>query len=535
MKRAVFAPLAVLATLAACDGGSSSNAPEASGGAAAKTAKLELFVMSQCPYGIEVINAVGPLKEKLGDALDLKVEYIGDGAAGSLTSMHGPSEVTGDIAQLCAMKQDPSRWLGMTLCQNKAPREVGTNWKSCAQETGMDTAALTSCVEGEEGQKLAAASFDAAKARGAKGSPTIFLDGQPYSGGRKTNDFLRTICTSLGDAGPQACKDLPKPVAVSAVFLSDARCAECDIHPLEPRLKGELPGVTVQYLDYATPEGKALYDELRAADPSFRALPAALLGQEVTTDADGYATLQRFLKPLGKYQSLAIGAKWDPTAEICDNAQDDDGDGQADCADDGCKQSMTCRPNMPNKVDLFVMSQCPYGAKAMIAMQDTLGAFGSDIDLDVHFIGDEQNGQLTSMHGPSEVEEDLREICATKLAAKDNQFMKYLACRSKDYRSAEWKPCAAEAGIDAGKLEACAAGEGKDMLRESFQYAASLGIGASPTFLSNNKREFNAIAAPDIQKQICQDNPSLKGCGATVTAADPAAAAQPVPAGACGQ
>lgn len=538
MKPIRLIPAALVAMLTACGGAATdakTGAPAGGEGAAAKTAVLEMFVMSQCPYGVEVVNAIAPVKKQLGAALDLKVNYIGDGAPGSLNSMHGPAEVTGDIAQLCAMNQDPARWLDMTLCQNKNPREVATNWKSCAQETGMDTAALTTCVEGEQGQKLAAASFDTAKARGAQGSPTIFLDGKPYEGGRKGKDFLRAICTSLGDAGPQACKEIPAPVAVSAVFLSDSRCADCDLHQLEPRLKGELPGLNVQYMDYASPEGKALYAELQAADPTFKLLPAALLGQEVTTDAEAYATLQRFLKPQGKFQSLAIGAHFDPTAEICDNTTDDDGDGLSDCADDGCKQSMTCRPNVPGKLDLFVMSQCPYGAKAMIAMQDALGAFGDELDLDVHFIGDEQGGALTSMHGQAEVDEDIREVCTTKLYPKNNQFMKYLACRSKDYKNAEWKPCATEAGMDPAKIQACFDGEGKDLLRESFKYAASLGFGASPTFLVNNKREFNAIAAPDIQKQVCTDNPSFKGCSATITAADPAAAGAPVPAGACGQ
>jgi hypothetical protein len=62
-------------------------------------------------------------------------------------------------------------------------------------------------------------------------------------------------------------------------------------------------------MDYASPEGKALYAELQAADPTFKLLPAALLGQEVDDRrrrqaADAPASC----KPLGKYQELKRSA-----------------------------------------------------------------------------------------------------------------------------------------------------------------------------------------------------------------------------------
>jgi hypothetical protein len=179
---------------------------------------------------------------------------------------------------------------------------------------------------------------------------------------------------------------------------------------------------------------------------------------------------------------------------------------------------------------MFVMSQCPYGAQAMMAAAEIAPVFGADLKVNVHFIGDGDVSSLQSMHGPAEVEEDIREICAAKKYAKDNQFLKYLACRSKDYKSMEWKACAKEAGMDEAVIQACYDGEGKQLLADSFKFAASLGIGASPTFLGNGNREFNAVAAADLQKQFCTDNPSFKGCSATITAADPAAAGAPVPA-----
>lgn len=535
-NRSLLIPLTVLLAAFGCQRDDKANKAGAARSTkttvAANAPTLEMFVMSQCPYGVQVVNAVAPVAQQLGGAVNLKIGFIGSGQAGSLTSMHGPAEVKGDIAQICAAELAPDRYLDMMVCQNKNMRAVDTNWEACAKEVGMDATALGQCVNGDQGQALLAASFADAAQRGATGSPTIFLNGQPYQGGRKSRDFLKALCAAQTGEAPEACKNIPVPPEVHAIFLSDKRCKECDITALEPRLKNELGGLQVKHVDYMTEEGKALYAELTAASPDFKTLPAVLLEADVEKDQDGYPALKQFLRPLGKYRELRLGGQFDPRAEICDNGTDDDNDSKVDCADDGCAAALTCRKAIPKTLDAFVMSQCPYGAKALIALKDVADHFGKDIKVNVRFIGDVANGQLTSMHGQSEVDEDIRERCAIEKYGKNHQALSYLACRSQDYNNPEWKPCATSSGMDPAVIQACFDGNGKDLLRKEFELAKSLGIGASPTFLANNKREFNAIAAGEIQKQFCQDNPDLAGCKTPVQSATDAPGATP-PAGAC--
>jgi protein-disulfide isomerase-like protein with CxxC motif len=498
--------------------------------------RLELFVMSQCPYGVEVVDAAAKVKKELGSGLALEIQYIGDGKPGSLTSMHGPPEVKGNLAQVCAMNLAPDQALEMITCQNKNMKAVATNWRECATEAGIDADALGACIDGDKGQQLLAASFDEAKKRGADGSPTIFLDGEPYQGGRKSRDFLRAVCGATEGAKPEACQNIPTPPRVSAIFFSDTRCAECNIKPLEAQLKGVLAGIEVSHVDYGTDAGKALYKELTSAGTGFKNLPAVLLGPEVEKDEEGYAELQRFIKPVGEYRELALGGQFDPTAEICTNDKvDDDGNGKADCADPACASEMSCRPSKPKQLDMFVMSQCPYGAKAMIAAKEVVDHFGADLKLNVYFIGDEQGGALQSMHGQPEVDEDIRERCAIEKYKKPAKYMSYLACRSRDYKNAEWQPCAVEAGMDPTAIQACFDGEGKKLLAESFAVAKAMNISSSPTFVVNNTRQFNAIAAGPLAKQFCQDNPKLAGCKAELVTAqpEPAAAAADQQGGQC--
>lgn len=530
----LFAAL-LLVPLAACQNQSATEKAPAASESSAKTetktdakadakgggaATLEMYVMSQCPYGVQVVNAVAPVKEQLGAGLNLKIGYIGNGSAGNFQSLHGPGEVKGDIAQLCAAKYSPDKYLAMIVCQNKNPRAVDTNWKECAGEAGVDAAKLETCINGDEGAQLLTAAFAEATAKGAQGSPTMFLNGKPYQGGRKTRDFLKASCQEMGAGAPQPCKDIPEPPVVHAIFFSDKRCAECNIAPLEARIKNELGGLQAKHVDYMSDEGKALYKELQGSDSNFKFLPTILVdGEEVVKDTDGYTALQGYMNPIGKYRSLRLEGKFDPTAEICDNGGvDDDGDGKVDCADDQCKGAKACREAKAKTLDMFVMSHCPYGAQAMVAADAVADHFGKDLTLNVHFIGQMQGDALSSMHGQAEVDEDLREICASKKYPKNNQFAKYLACRSKDLRNTDWQACAKSSGMDEKVIAKCVETEGKALLRESFQFANSLQIGASPTFLSNNRREFNAVDAPTLQKQFCADNPTVEGCKTPIQA-----------------
>jgi hypothetical protein len=486
----------------------------------AQPAKLEFFIMSKCPYGVQVEKAIAPVLDTLGDNIDFHVAYIGQKQGDQLNSMHGPGEVTGDIAQLCARDVAPDKYFKMIACQDNDPGHVDTNWESCGKQAGIDTGAVKACMD-SKGSQLLAASFDEASQRGASGSPTMFLNGKPYEGGRKSADFERAICNSFTGAKPSACQNIPAPVAVHAVFFSDARCPQCNIDELEGRLGGVFDGLQVKKVDYMTPEGKALYAQLQKSDATFKTLPAILFDKSLDDDKDGKQQLARYLHSAGDYQVLALGGKFDPTAEICDNKIDDDGNGKIDCDDASCKDAMVCRPEIKKSIDLFVMSHCPFGTKAMLAAKDFADAFGKDATISVHYIGDDAGGQLKSMHGPDEVTDDLREVCAIQHYGKDQKFLDFLACRSKDLK-ADWKACTGGAtGIDAGVIQTCVDGEGPKLLTASFQVASALDIQSSPTFLLNNRETFNAQDAAEIATSYCKANPGLAACGKQLSAAAP--------------
>ncbi len=456
--------------------------------------ELEIHVMSQCPYGIQAEGYVGPLLQKLGSDLVVKVEYIGRDTSGTLTSLHGDKEVRGDLLQVCAAKASP-QFFDFILCQNEDAKNLDTNWRGCAQRLGLSADAIAACADGVEGRALLSASFSRSQARGVSGSPTFFIGGEKYAGPRKTSALLSAVCDKYQGKKPAACSDIPPLPVVDVKLLVDGRCSDCKDKTLESSVTAKLGAPKVERLDFGSPAGKALFDELKPLK-----LPAAVFDSSLDADTEGLASLKRSLKERGRYRFMEQG-DWNP---LCADP--------GGCALPDCELSLTCRAEAPKRLDVFVMSQCPYGIKGMDAMRDVLSDLkksGDKIDFAVHFIGtvDKTTG-LGSMHGPDEVAEDKRQVCAIQHYGAKLKFLDYVWCRNKGIKSASWDSCTGPAtGIDATVLRKCSEGpEGAELLEKSFAYSQASGVRASPTWLVNGKFKFSGLDAATIEKNLCDHN-----------------------------
>ena len=469
--------------------------------------RVDLHVMAQCPYGVQAEAAFKDVVAKFGSDLDLHIDYIGQtGSAGEPTSMHGPNEVKGDLLQVCAQKYAPAKAFDYVLCMNENAKEMASNGASCATKVGAPADKITACADGQEGKDLLLASFKRSQQKGASGSPTIFIAGSKYEGGRKPTDFMKAICNGATGKKPAGCADIPESPKVNVTILSDNRCGpDCDPKRAESNIRGKVGSPVVTTVDYGSPEGKKLYASVKPA-----MLPAALFDSTLDADKEAAAAFSRGIKEAGSYKVLSMGG-WNPA-----------------CADEGgcnldeCKKTMQCRVEVPKKLDVFVMAQCPYGVKGLDAMKEVIDNFkkaGNPIDFAVHYIGDGDVSNLSSMHGAGEVAEDLREACAIQHYGKNLKFMDYVWCRDKSIRDTNWQSCTGgTTGIDTDVIQKCSEGdEGKQLVARSFAESKSAGIGASPTWLANNKYKFSGIDAQTIKTNLCSHNPKLAGCDATLS------------------
>ncbi|MBR6421318.1 hypothetical protein IKS86_01200 [bacterium] len=491
--------------------------------------KLSFHVMSKCPYGVQVMNAIKPTLDKLGNAVDFELNYIGYEKEGGWMPMHGETERNGDKIFLCAKKHLPKDYMNLIVCMNKESRKIPENFESCAKELNLNVAKVNACKDGDEGEQILLESYKFSKSKGANGSPTIYLQDQPYRGGRTSNDFLRAICNEYKTAKPEVCSSIPEPAKVKVTVISDKRCKDCRPEALIGQLKNMFPGLIPETIDYSDEKAQEQYKKF--AEAGFKTLPIIAFEESVEKEEE-YQKIARWAVKAGGAILLRVGAKFDPTKEICDNGMDDTGNGKVDCADDDCKEEMLCRKEIPGRVDLFVMSQCPYGVMALNAMKEVFEAFKDDkLDFHVNYIANEtEPGKFNALHGQGEVDENIRELCAIKHYPKD--YMDYIWCRNENIRGTDWQKCAT-GKIKADVIEKCFnGGEGVKLHSENIKIGNKMGIGGSPTWIFNNKFQGGGVAANDIQRQICAHNKDLKGCAAdkAIKAGD-----KPAPQGGCGE
>ncbi|MFH1506129.1 MAG: hypothetical protein ABIE94_04055 [archaeon] len=505
--------LSVMILISACDGLTFQNGGTGGSGGTTPSADavpVEFYVMSQCPYGTQVVDAVAPVLEQLGPNVDFHLDFIARAQGDGFTSLHGQPEVDGNIAQLCAIEHEPAKYMEMIVCMNKNMQSIPGNWESCAEENDLDVSSIKTCYEGEEGEQLLTDSIAKATARQATGSPTIYIGGTKYSGSRTEAAFTTAICNAFTGDKPEVCSDIPEPVAVKAMVITDSRCASCNTANVESQLRGIFPGVQFQKYDYGTTEGKALYD---SAD--IKLLPAVLFDETVTKGA-GYSNVQNFLDKAGNYYSLRIGASFDPTREICDNNKDDTDNDLVDCDDPDCTGSMECREEKAGNLQVFIMSDCPYGRKAVEALYEVTGNFGDAMNYEVHYIASEQGDGFSSLHGQYEVDENIIQLCV--LEHSPDMWMEYMYCRATDgVKGKDWNECAASSKVDVEAVQTCFdSGEGTGLLREDITLAQGLGVSASPTWMANNRYQFSGIDAETVRSNFCQYN-EITGCEATLT------------------
>lgn len=159
----------------------------------------------------------------------------------------------------------------------------------------------------------------------------------------------------------------------------------------------------------------------------------------------------------------------------------------------------TDKKAQPGVMEIFVMSQCPYGVRAenLVIDAQKAGTFPADKQIRIRYIVgyDEVNG-FNSLHGSGEWEEDVRQLLIAKYYP--SKFWKYLEIRNKDYRSSRWDKAMEQAGINAKKIMKKFDSEGLELLKQEAAYTEAYGIGASPSFLWEGQVKLDMGAAAEV-------------------------------------
>jgi len=165
---------------------------------------VDLFVMSQCPFGVQAETNIKPVVELLGDKIDFNLYFIARKTGDGFSSLHGEEEVNEDLRQVCIMQYYPEKFWDYLECVDKDYRNIGSVWENCAEDVGIDTDIIKTCAEGDEGETLLSDNIAVGNSKGISASPTLLINGVMYSGSRTPEAFKSAICSAF-TTEPEEC------------------------------------------------------------------------------------------------------------------------------------------------------------------------------------------------------------------------------------------------------------------------------------------------------------------------------------------
>jgi hypothetical protein len=184
--------------------------------------KVELFIMSHCPYGVQMEKGILPVLDTLGDKIDFELKF-------NDYAMHGQKELDEQLRQICIQNEEPDKLNKYLECFLKEGES-----DNCFKEVGLSSTKITSCVEDLDKQHKVTENFtnneefkgrfpsfnvfkdDNAK-YGVKGSPTLVLNGTIIKSGRDSQSILNSICSAFSQE-PSECDTKLSNVSPSAGF-----------------------------------------------------------------------------------------------------------------------------------------------------------------------------------------------------------------------------------------------------------------------------------------------------------------------------
>lgn len=168
--------------------------------------KVEVFIMSYCPFGLQMEKAVVPVMETLGNKADIEVKWVS-------YLMHGEKERDENTRQYCIQKEEPEKFTEYFRCF--APEG---DWEGCIDSVGIDSAKIDACVEATNQEYNIMDDFENPEGRypkymvhgdenteyGVRGSPTTVINGVVASVSRSQQAVLEAVCNAFNEP-PEEC------------------------------------------------------------------------------------------------------------------------------------------------------------------------------------------------------------------------------------------------------------------------------------------------------------------------------------------
>lgn len=185
--------------------------------------KVELFVMSYCPFGLQMEKAYLPVMDLLKGKAEMDIKFVS-------YAMHELKEVEENTRQYCIEKDQNSLYPAYLKCFT-----ASGDFKSCVGSVGVNQSRMNSCVAEANKQfgimdqynnksKWLSGRFpvypiheDLNQKYGVQGSPTLIINGSPAEVSRSPESVKQAVCASFTNP-PAECQQTLSTAPTSPGF-----------------------------------------------------------------------------------------------------------------------------------------------------------------------------------------------------------------------------------------------------------------------------------------------------------------------------
>lgn len=182
---------------------------------------VKIFIMSYCPYGLQVQKMMLPVYELLQDEIDVGIYFVD-------YLMHGEQELDENLRQYCMQLEDQSKYFEYLSCFVQSG-----DCEACMAEAGIDTANLSSCMSATDAAYNISAGYDDSSTwrhgnptfdvhndlnemYGVTGSPAIIINGVKVNVYPRTPENFKQVICSAFNTSPDECSqtlsnEVPSP------------------------------------------------------------------------------------------------------------------------------------------------------------------------------------------------------------------------------------------------------------------------------------------------------------------------------------
>ena len=220
--------------------------------------EIQLFIMSYCPYGLQVQKVFLPVYELLGDKVDMNIRFVS-------YVMHEKEEIDENLRQYCIQKEEKEKYDDYLSCFIEEGSYDEENFGICLERTNIDQDKMNDCiVEADQSYNIYSqyedqstwlggsyprfdVELDLNEQYGVGGSPTLVINGVVVASAQQNcpagkecviiSDMKRTpegykkiICQAFIDQ-PEECSQILSDESFGAGFgfekvegSSDASC-----------------------------------------------------------------------------------------------------------------------------------------------------------------------------------------------------------------------------------------------------------------------------------------------------------------------